>query len=127
MSPVFLFDVSIVVFMISSASGELDGLFSFGKVPLEVIVEELASIIAIESKDREREGFFDVLDLFQDSCFALSPYGALFGPAGGDIDKVDGIGVHSGGGIAAMNDGIRFKKTRARFIPLIGFDGYLFS
>jgi hypothetical protein len=59
--PVFLFDVSIVVFLIGSASGELDGLFSFGKVPLKVIVEEFAAIVAIESKDREREGVFDML------------------------------------------------------------------
>ena len=56
MSPVFLFDVGVVVFVIGSASGELDGLFSFGKVPLKVMVEELASIIAIEAEFK-REGF----------------------------------------------------------------------
>jgi hypothetical protein len=113
--------------MIGSASGKLNGLFSFGKVSLEVIVEELASIVAIESKDREREGFFDVLDLFQDACFTFSPYGTLFGPTGGDIDEIDGVDIHTGRGIAAMRDSICFQKARARFIPLIGFDGYLFS
>ena len=127
MCPVFLFDVSIVVFMIGSASGELDGLFSFGKVSLEVIVEELSSVVAIESKDREWEGVFDVLNLFQDGCFTFSPYSALLCPAGGDINEVDGVGIHSKGGISAMSDGIRFQKARARFIPLIGFDGDLFS
>jgi hypothetical protein len=71
-SPAFLFDMGVVVVAISFASDELDELFSFGKVPLEVIVEELASIIAIEAEYGEWEGFFDVFDLFQDSCFALS-------------------------------------------------------
>ena len=127
MGPVFLFDVSIVVFMIGSASGELDGLFSFGKVSLEVIVEELASIVTIESKDRKREGVFDLLDLFQDTCFTFSPYGTLFGPAGGDIDEIDSVDIHTSCGIAAMRNSISFQKARARFIPLIGFDWYLFS
>ena len=67
MSPVFLFYMGIVVFVIGSASGELDGLFSFDKVPLEVIVEELTSIITIEAEDGKREGFFDVFNLFQDT------------------------------------------------------------
>ena len=34
--PVFLFYMGIVIFVIGPASGELDGLFSFGKVSLEV-------------------------------------------------------------------------------------------
>ena len=113
MSPVFLFDVGVVIFVISPASGELDGLFSFGKVSLEVIVEELASIIAIEAEDGEREGFFDVFDLFQYSCFALSPYGTLFGPAGSDIYEIDGIGEHTGEGIATMSDSIGFEEAWA--------------
>jgi len=36
--------------MIGSASGELDRLFPSGKVPLEVIVQELSSIVAIEAE-----------------------------------------------------------------------------
>jgi len=99
--------------VVGSASGELDGLFSFGKVPLEVIVEELTSVITIEAEDGEWEGFFDIFDLSQDSCFALSPDGTLFCPAGGDIYEVDGIGVHSGSRITTMSDGICFKKAWA--------------
>ena len=127
MGPVFLFDVSVVVFVIGSAAGELDGFLPVDKMSLEVIVEELTSVIGIEAEDREREVFFDVFDLFQDSCFALSPYGTLLSPSGGDIYEVDGIGEHTGGGIAAMGDGIGFEEARACFVPLIGFDGYLFS
>jgi len=119
--------MGIVIFVIGSASCELDGLFSFCKVSEEVIIEELTSVITIEAEDRERECSFDVFDLFQDSGFTLSPYGALFGPAGGDIYEVDCIDVHSGGGIAAMSDRIGFKKAGARFVPLVGFDGDLLS
>jgi hypothetical protein len=85
------------------------------------------AVIAIEAEEREREGFFDVFDLFQDAGFARSPDGALFSPSGGDVNEVDGIGVHTGGGGAAVGDGIRFEETRTGFIPLIGFDGDLFS
>jgi hypothetical protein len=49
-SPAFALDTGVVVVVISSASGELDGLFSFGKVPLEVIVEERTSVITIEAQ-----------------------------------------------------------------------------
>ena len=36
--PVFLFDVGVVVFVIGSASGEVDGLGSLGKVFEEMVV-----------------------------------------------------------------------------------------
>jgi hypothetical protein len=65
--------------------------------------------------------------LFEHSGFALSPYGALFCPAGGDIYGVDGINVHSGCGIAAMGADIGFAEAGACLVPLVGFDGYLFS
>jgi hypothetical protein len=77
--------------MVGPASCKLDGLFSLGKVSLEVIVKELASVVAIEAEDGEREGFFDIFDLSQNVRFSLSPDGALFGPTGGDIYEVDGI------------------------------------
>lgn len=127
MGPVFLFDVGVVIFMIGPASGELDGRFSFGKVPLEVIIEELASIVAIEAEEGEREAFFNEFDLLQDGGFSLSPDGPLFGPTGGDIEQIDGIDVDSGCGIATMSHGIGFKEAGARFVPLVGFDGDLLS
>ena len=111
MGPVFLFDMGVVVFVVGPASGELDRLFSFGKVSLEMIVEELSSIIAIEAKQGEREGFFDVFDLFQDAGFPFSPNRSLLGPSGSDVDEVDGIDVHSGSGIPAMSDRVGFEES----------------
>jgi len=127
MGPVFLFYMGVIVFVVGSASGELDGLFSFGKVSLEVIVEELSTIVAIETEDWKGESFFDVLNLFQDTCFTLSPDSSLFGPTGSDIDEIDGIDIHSRGGITAMGNSISFEEARAKLVPLIGLDRYLLS
>ena len=119
--------MGVVIFVVGSASRELDRVFSFGKVPKEVIIEELASIIAIEAEDWEWEGFFNVFDLFQDSGFSFSPDCALFSPPGSDIDEIYGVDVHPGGGIAAMSDRIGFEKPRSGFVPLVGFDGDMLS
>jgi hypothetical protein len=37
----------------------------------------------------------------------------LFGPAGGDIDKIDGIDEHSGEGITAMGYRVCFEESWA--------------
>ena len=55
MGPVLLFYVGIVIFVVGPASGELDGLFSVGEIPEEVIIEELGAIIGIKAEDGERE------------------------------------------------------------------------
>ena len=51
----------------------------------------------------------------------------MFGPAGGDIDAVDGIGEHAGEGFAAMGDGISFKEAGVGLVPLVGLDRDVFS
>ena len=92
-----------------------------------MIIEKLASVITIEAEDREEECFFDVFDLFQNPGISFSPDCALFSPPGGDIDEIDGVDVHSGGGIATMSGRIGFEQTRPGFVPLIGFDGDVLS
>ncbi len=113
MGPVFLFHMSIIVFVIGSASGELDGKFSVSEVSEEMIVEELAAVVAIEAEDREREVRFEGMDLFYDTGLALSPYCSLFCPGSGDVDEVKSIGVHSLRGSAAMGDQIGFEESWA--------------
>ena len=63
MSPVFLFDMGVVLFVVRAAAGELDGLFSVGEVAEEVVVEEFGSVIGVEAEEGEREREFDVADL----------------------------------------------------------------
>ena len=123
--PVFLFDMGVVLIVIGTAAGELDGLFSLGEVAIEVVVEEFGAVVAVEAEERKRERGFDVLDLLEDAGFAFAPYGSLFGPAGGDIDGVDGVSEHAREGVAAVGDGVGFEEARLGFIPLVGFDGDL--
>jgi hypothetical protein len=125
--PVFLFYVSVIIFVVGSASGELDGLFSLGKMSEEVVIEELGSVVTIEAQQGERQGGFNIFELLQDICFSFSPDGSLFGPAGGDIDAVDGIGEHAPEGFSAMGDGIGFEEAGVGLVPLVGLDGDVFS
>ena len=123
--PVLLFDMGVVLFVVGTAAGELDGFFSLGEVAVEVVVKEFGSVIAVEAEEGERERGFDIMDLFEDTGFPFAPYGSLFGPAGGDIDGVEGVGKHASEGIAAVGDRVGFEEARAGFIPLVGFDGDL--
>ena len=125
MGPVFLFDMSVIIFVISAATGKVDGTLSFGKVSQEVVIEELASIVAIKSKQGEGQGLFDLFNLIEGISFPFTPDGPLFSPAGSYVDTVDGIGEHAGEGISAMGDGVGFEKAGFGFVPLIGFDGDL--
>jgi len=92
-----------------------------------VIVEKLAAIIAIEAKQGEGQSLFDLFDLFEGVRFSFAPDGPLFGPAGGNIDAINGIGEHPREGVAAMGEGVGFEKAWSGFVPLIGFDRDLSS
>jgi len=92
-----------------------------------VIIEKLAAIVAIEAKQGERQSLFDLFDLFEGIRFSFAPDGPLFGPTGGDIDAINGIGKHTGEGVSAMGDGVGFEEAGLGFVPLIGFDRDLSS
>jgi hypothetical protein len=92
-----------------------------------VVIEKLAAIVAIEAKQGKGQSLFDLFDLFEGVRFSFAPDGSLFGPAGGNIDAINGIGEHTGEGVAAMGDGVGFEKAWSGFVPLIGFDRDLSS
>jgi len=125
--PVFLFDVGIIVFVVGTASGEVDGLFSLDKVPQEVVIEKLGAVVRIEAEQGKGQGSFDIFDLFQDVRFTFPPEGTLFGPSGGDINAVQGIGEGAGERLPAMGNGIGFKESGAGLVPLVGLDGDVLS
>jgi len=50
MRPVFLFNVGIVVFVISPATGEVHRFFAVYKMALEMIIEKLAAIVGIKAE-----------------------------------------------------------------------------
>ena len=93
-----------------------------GEVAQEMLVEELAAVVAIEAEKREGHACFDVFDLFQDVSFAAPPNGALFGPGCGDVDEVHGVGVLTEHGASAVGHGIGFEESRDGNVPLVGFD-----
>ena len=79
--PVLLFDMGVIIFVISTATGKMDGTFSFGKMSQEVVIEKLAAIVAIKAKQGEGQSRFDLFDLFEGIGFSFAPDGPLFGPA----------------------------------------------
>src|SRR5512143_2748305 len=127
MGPVVLFHMSVIVFMVRSASSKLHGLVSLLKVLDQMPIQELRAIIAVKSEQSKRQAVFDILDLPQDVCFAFAPDRSLFGPARRNIDGVDGIGKLAQEGLPTMGDGIGLQESRLRFIPLVGLNGDLFS
>ena len=81
MGPVFLFDVSAIVFAVGAGAGELSGRRPVGQIPVQMVIEEFGAVIAIEAEDGERKSCFNVLDLchypertlFQVARFSVQP------------------------------------------------------
>ena len=92
-----------------------------------MFIEEFAAVVGIEAADSKGQRLFDVFGLTKDPELALTPDGALFGPAGGDIRIIDGDGVLSVRRFAAVMDRVCFDKTGTKFVPLVGFDRDLMS
>ena len=49
-SPVFLFNMSVVVFVVGAEASKLDGALSLCKMPQEVIIQELTAIVTIKAE-----------------------------------------------------------------------------
>jgi len=94
--PVFLFDMSVVIFVVGPRASKLNGAFSLCKMFEEVIIEKLAAIVAIEAEQGEGQSLFDLFDLFEGIRFSFAPDGSLFSPARGNVNAVNGIGEDSG-------------------------------
>ena len=54
MRPVFLFDVSAIVFVVGAGAGELSGGRPVGQIPVQMVIEEFGAIIAIKAEDGEK-------------------------------------------------------------------------
>src|SRR5690606_10601405 len=117
--PVFLLNVGVVIFVVSTAAGEKNRLGTVTEMAQEVVVEKLGSVVAVESKQGEWKRLFDVADLHQDIGFASAPNSTLFTPAGGNINTINGIGELASHGFATVSDGVCLKETRFALVPLL--------
>ncbi len=91
------------------------------------MVQKLSAIVCIKAQDGEREGAFDILDLVDDILIVFAPDCTLLCPAGCDIDTVDRIGLQAFCRASALGNGIGLQEARPGLVPLIGFDGDMFS
>ena len=120
--PVLLFDMGIVVLLVGSGAGALDGLSSMLEVADEMPREELGAVIPVKAEDRKGQRSLDGDDLLKDASFPFAPERSLFGPAGGDVGNVEGEDKRSGHGGVAVRDGIGFEEAGSLLIPLVGLN-----
>ena len=126
-SPVFLFDMGVVVLVVSSAPCKLYTLVSCRKVSEEMIIEELRTVIGVESQQRERKGCLDVLYLLQHICFTFTPYSPLFGPTGSDVYTIYCERKHAGHRGTAVSHSVSLQEPLTGFISLVCLYRYLLS
>ncbi len=122
MSPVFLFDMSVVVLLVRPRAGELDRGAAILEVADEVPLKELGAVIAVEAENGKGQRGFDGNDLFQYAPRTFAPDGALFSPSGGEVGEVEAEDELTGHGVAAMRHGIGLQEAGTGLVPLVGFD-----
>ena len=123
MSPVFSFDMGVIIFLVFSGTRVLDRATTMGPVFEEWPIEELSSVVTIKTTDFERERLLNGFKCTDDTLFAFAPDRSLFGPSCCDIDRIDGINEVAGSRSATVGNSVSFKEARSRLIPLVGFDG----
>lgn len=126
-TPVFLFDVGVVVFLVGSRSGEFDFRFVVGEVSEEMIVEELGAVVTVEAFEGEGQALLDILDLLEDPGSAVVPGGPAFGPSGIDVGERQAPDKVTTQGVSAVGDGIGFHEAGLGDIPVVGADRNLIA
>jgi len=58
--PVLLFDMSTIVFVVGAGASELSGGRPVGQIPLQMVIQEFGTIIAIEAEQGKRQRGFNV-------------------------------------------------------------------
>ena len=125
MGPVFLFDVSAIVFAVGAGAGELSGGRPVGQIPVQMVIEEFGAIIAIEAEHGKRQHGFNILDLRRYAERAFIPGGTILGPAGQDIGHSQAPDEITGQAVAAMRHGIGFHEAGSGDIPMLGANANL--
>ena len=85
MRPVFLFHISVFVFVIGAGAGELDRRLAIVEIAPEVMIKEFAAIIDMEAQNGERQLSFDVSNSLRNGGIAFIPDSACFRPLAENI------------------------------------------
>jgi hypothetical protein len=124
--PVLLLDVGVVVFAIGPRAGEAHRHRSFLEVAHEVVVEELAAVVAIKTQEGKGQALFDAADLLEHAGAAPAPDRAQADPAGVEVGEGDGPDVLARNGVAAVGDRVGLDEAGPGHIPVLGADRDLF-
>jgi len=125
MGPVLLLHVGIVVLAIGARASESNRVLAMLEQFDQMPVEELRSIVTVKPKQREGQGTLNVPDLPQDPRLPFAPESPLFGPTGGNIDRIEGVDELSGHRIAAVGNRVGFQEAGPGLVPLAALDGDL--
>src|SRR6478735_52328 len=87
---VFLFDVGVVVFVIGTGAGDVDGRDAVTPEGEQMPVEELGAVVAVHTQERERKAVFHGFKGGGGGVLAFVPGGLLLGPARADVCQHSG-------------------------------------
>ena len=113
--PVFLLDVGVVVLPVGSGPGEGDALLL--AVGVEVVVDELAAVVGIDTQQGKGEVLTDVVDGATHSLLTLAHHAPAGYPAGGDVHGAEGIEVLAFGGFPAVGHQVYFQEAGLVLVP----------
>jgi len=115
--------VGTVVLLVRPRSGEGDPLSL--AVGVEVIVDELAAIVGVQTQEGKRESLGDMMHSASHPVLTLTPDPTAFYPACGHIHGAQAGEIETFGTLAAVCHQVHFEETGAVLIPVgKGANGY---
>ena len=120
--PVLLLDVGVVVAVIRARAGEGHGLLALVQVAQQVVVEELAAVVAVEAQQREGQPGLHRARGRQHARRALVPHGPALGPLGRDVGVGQAPEEVPGQAGPAVGHAVGFQIAGPRHIPGAGAD-----
>jgi len=110
--PVFLLDVGVVVLPVGSGPGAGDALLL--AVGVEVVVDELAAVVGVDTQEGEGKFLADVMDGATHSLLTLTQHAPAGHSAGGDVHGAEGVEVLAFGGFPAVSYQVYFQESTSR-------------
>lgn len=119
-SIVFLLHVGLVVFEVGPGPGFPDAVI-FQPV-VNVVVEELSSVIAVHSQQLEGLAFMNRFQSLETRMLAPVPYGPRLRPTAGYINTGQRPDKASSHVTSTVGCGVDFRPTGLRRVPVFGAD-----